>query len=159
MVRIPRSWARAGFAGLSGSGQQATPWVRPILRPPDHLYNRQVSVDLGNDGVALVATFTASGTAQALVGPNGSGDLWSLDQCYLSTSVGQFDPALCTVYNGPLPVATTAITASLAGGSAQFGMGGVGTPFGWFIYALWTGGTPGAFAFLRVTGVKTVLAN
>jgi len=27
------------------------------------------------------------------------------------------------------------------------------------VWALWSGGTSGAFAYLRVTGVKTVLTN
>lgn len=159
MVRIPRSYVHAGFARLSGSGSARDPWVKPILRPPDHLYNRQVTVDLGNDGIAPQVTFSGSGTATALVGPSAGGDLWSLDQCALSTSIGQFDPAQCQVFNGPLPLPQYAITGSLSGGLSQFGLGGVGTPFGWFIYAVWTGGTVGAFAFLRLTGVKTVLSN
>lgn len=377
MVRVPRSYRRAGMAGLSGSGPARDPWVRPILRPPDHLYNRLVTVDLGNDGIApqvrfpgaqagtvaglatnagagpmvitwtanpalgskvLVAVFgstnvpssvvdngstpssftqdaivtasghssmiyradnitlpaagsyavtvnfassttasgggvaylgvkpggptatntgTATGTAvssgavtpaapgalafavfddhsglnpetitltsagyterftqvngsafnaggcadallstaaattatwtlgdsvlwgaaiavydatvtspatpnpaaEAFVGPPGGGDVWSLDQCYISTSVGQLDPAQCIVYVGPQPVAQYAVTGSLAGGSSQFGLGGINLAFGWFVWAIWTGGTPGAFGYLRVTGTKTVLSN
>ena len=159
MVRVPRSWVRAGFAGLSGSGPARDPWLRPILRPPDHLFDRQVTVDLGNDGMAPLVTFGAAGTAQALVGPSGGGDLWSLDQCFLGTSVGAFDGSQCTVFAGPLPLPQYQITGSLSGGLSQFGMGGVGVPFGWFVYALWTGGTVGATTTLRVTGLKTVLSN
>ena len=40
---------------------------------------------------------------------------------------------------------------------SQFGLGGAALAFGWFVYAVWTGGTPGATANLRVTGVKTAL--
>jgi hypothetical protein len=159
MVRVPRSFLRAGMAGLSGSGPARDPWLKPILRPPDHLFNRQVTVDLGNDGMAPVATFTAAGTAQALIGPSSGGDLWSLDQCFISTSIGQLDPALCILYVGPLPLLNYAATNSLAGGGTQFGLGGLGVPFGWFAWALWTGGTPGAVGQLRLTGMKTVLAN
>jgi hypothetical protein len=159
MVRVPRSYVRAGFAGLSGSGRAAQPWVRPILRPPDHVFNRQVTVDLGNDGMAPYATFLAGGTAIGTVGPSSGGDLWSLDQCFLSTSVGQFDASQVIVYVGPAALPQYAITGSLAGGSSQFGMGGVGVPFGWFVFALWSGGTAGAEGFLRVTGRKTVLSN
>ena len=63
------------------------------------------------------------------------------------------------MYVGPLPLPQYAITGSLAGGGSQFGMGGVGLAFGWFVYAVWSGGTTGAFAYLRVTGTKTVLTN
>ena len=159
MVRVPRSYIRAGFAGLSGSGPLRDPWIRPILRPPDHLYDKQVTVDLGNDGMPPFAIFIAGGTAQAVVGPSGSGDLWSLDQCSVSTSVGQLDPSQCTVFVGPLPLPQYQVAPTLAGGGTQFGMGGVGVPFGWFVWALWTGGTVGAQAILRVTGRKTVLSN
>ena len=60
---------------------------------------------------------------------------------------------------GPLPLANYAVTGSLSGGSSQFGLGGVGVPFGWFVWAVWTGGVIGEFAYLRVTGQKTVLSN
>jgi hypothetical protein len=159
MVRVPRSFLRAGMAGLSGSGPARDPWLKPILRPPDHLFNRQVTVDIGNDGMAPLAVFAVGGAATAVIGPTGGGDLWSLDQCYLSTSIGQLDLAQCIVYAGPLPLPQYAVTASVSGGSSQFGMGGVGVPFGWFVWALWTGGTAGATANLRVTGTKTVLSN
>jgi hypothetical protein len=160
MVRVPASWRRAGFTGLAGSQPARAGMAIPaVRRPPDHLYDRQVTVDLGNDGVAPVAMFSASGIAQAVVGPASSGDSWSLDQCSLSTSVGQLDPAQCQLFSGPLPLPMFAVTGSLAGGQSQFGLGGVALGFGWFIWAEWTGGTPGAFAYLRVTGVKTVLTN
>lgn len=58
---------------------------------------------------------------------------------------------------GPGAVAQYAVTASLAGGASQFGLGGAALAFGWFVFAVWTGGTPGATANLRVTGVKTAL--
>ena len=101
----------------------------------------------------------SSGAGQAFIGPSSGGDLWSLDQCFLSTSTGPLDPAQCTVYAGPLPLANYAVTGSLSGGSSQFGLGGVGVPFGWFVWAVWTGGVIGEFAYLRVTGQKTVLSN
>jgi hypothetical protein len=158
MVRVPRSFIRAGFAGITVPARTGAA-VRRIPVAPDHRYWRPVTVDLGNDGMAPQVTFTAGGTAQAVVGPGSAGDLWSLDQCFLSTSVGQLDAAQCTVFAGPLPLSQYAVTGSLAGGGSQFGMGGVAVPFGWFAWALWSGGTPGALAFLRLTGVKTVLTD
>jgi hypothetical protein len=157
MVRVPRAWPP--LAGLAGANYAAGAQARRIPRPPDHLFDRPVTVDLGNDGVAPQVTFPASGTVTALAGPSGGGDSWSLDQCFLSTSVGQLDAAQCIVYVGPLPIAQYAVTGSLAGGGSQFGLGGIGLSFGWFVYAVWTGGTSGAFGYLRVTGNKTVLTN
>ena len=156
MVRLPRGWVLH-----SPAGSQAARGIsaRRIRSDPPGGYVNPVTVDLGNDGMAPQVVFGAAGGAVAVVGPSGGGDLWSLDQCYLSTSVGQLDAAECTVYAGPLPLAQYAVTGSLAGGASQFGLGGVGVPFGWFVYAVWTGGTAGATAYLRVTGSKTVLTN
>lgn len=268
MVRIPASWARAGFTRPTGSQPRRGVSARRVPSPGPEMYVRAVTVDLGNDGVAPQVTFpgflaltggpvtspgvttniltatvpagrylvawtvtlagtvggadvnnfalynggafvTSSvntgtvgsfvqapvllnvpagslnlkiltngagtagsqysaaiaqnpglpGTVQAFVGPSSGGDLWSLDQCFLSTSVGQLDAAQCVVYVGALPVPQAAVTGSLAGGGSQFGLGGVGVPFGWFVFAVWSGGTPGATAYLRVTGAKTVLTN
>jgi len=159
MVRIPVSWARAGYARYSGSLPQRGISARRIPVPDIGQYYVPVTVDLGNDGMAPVATFTAAGTAQAFVGPSSGGDLWSLDQCSVSTSVGTLDPASCLIYAGPLPVAQYQVAPTLSGGGTQFGMGGVAVPFGWFFWALWSGGTPGALAYLRLTGTKTVLTN
>ena len=156
-VRLPPGWpAMARLAGSQNARAGAA--ARRITVPPVHQYVRPVTVDLGNDGVAPTVTFPASGTVQAFCGPNVSGESWALDQCYLSTSVGPLDTAQCTVYAGPLPLAQYAVTGSLAGGAAQFGLGGVSIAFGWFIYAVWTGGTTGATAQLRVTGTKTALS-
>jgi|HubBroStandDraft_3_1064219.scaffolds.fasta_scaffold107109_3 hypothetical protein len=153
MVRIPRSWPP--MARMAGSLAATGATVRRIPVPAQGLYSGLVTVDLGNDGVAPTVIFSAAGTARAFCGPNVSGLSWALDQCFLQTSVGQLDPAQCIVYKGPQPVSTMAVTASLAGGGAQFGLGGLGVGFGEFVWALWTGGTPGATANLRVTGTKT----
>lgn len=159
MVRVPASWRNAIAHNIAMSGPGGPPAARrPHIIDP-HEYTIPVTVDLGNDGMAPQALFTAGGTAQAVVGPFSSGDLWSMDQCYLSTSVGQFDNAQVIVYVGPLPLPQYAATSSLSGGGSQFGMGGSSLEFGWFVWGLWTGGTSGAFAYLRVTGRKTVLTN
>lgn len=268
MVRIPASWARAGYARLAGSGLQTGVAARRIPVLNIGRYDTPVTVDLGNDGIAPQITLAGAGTqagilnppansgllvvpvqpgpvtinwtvtlagtvgasdvnnfvlflpgaglpgnvlatsvnpgvagsypqapvtvtvpagagplffsvrgttptagavyggtvtgpgfGQAFIGPTSGGDLWSLDQCSVSTSVGLLDTSQCIVYAGPLPLAQYQVAPSLAGGGTQFGMGGVPVPFGWFFWALWTGGTPGAFAYLRLTGVKTVLTN
>ena len=62
--------------------------------------------------------------AGARAAPAGLGQSWALDQCYLSTSIGQLDTSQCTVYVGPLALPTYAVTGSLQGGSS-----------GWFVWA------------------------
>jgi hypothetical protein len=142
----------------------APPNVRRITVTPWEQYNNLVTVDIGNDGVAQVATFGSGGTAYAFCGPDGLGASWSLDQCYLSTSVGPLDSAQVIVYLGPYmgpngAVQQYAVTNSLAGGGSQFGLGGLALEDGWYVQAYWTGGTSGAEAQLRVTGAKTVQAG
>ena len=154
MVRVPAGWRLHPMAG----SQPASGGVsRRIPVTGSAAYVNPVTVDLGNDGVAPQVQFTAAGTATARCGPRAGGESWSLDQCYLSTSAGLLDPAQCAVYAGPGTVAQYAVTGSLAGGGSQFGLGGLMVPFGWFVWALWTGGTAGTVAYLRVTGTKTAL--
>jgi hypothetical protein len=154
MVRVPRGWVLHPYAGSQPAWGGSARRI-PVASP--ELYGRAVTVDLGNDGMAPQVAFTAAGAAQAFAGPHVAGESWSLDQCFLSTSVGPLDAAQCIVYAGPLPLAQFAVTGSLAGGGSQFGLGGVGVPFGWFVWAVWSGGTAGATAVLRVTGGKTAL--
>ena len=164
MVRVPRSWLPSIASGVAGSGQGGTPAVQPVQRAPVTAYKGRVTVDLGNDGVAPAAVFTSGGEAWTFCGPNGLGESWALDQVYLSTSVGQFDPAQGFIYVGPYmtpyqPVAQYGVASNLSGGGAQFGMGGVALSSGWFVMAFWTGGTSGATAQLRCTGLKTALTG
>jgi hypothetical protein len=155
MVRLPRGWV---LHQPAGSQPARTGSVTSRVEPtPQHRYTRLLNTDIGNDGIAPVATFTAAGTAQAQAGPSGVGQSWALDQAFLSTSAGAFDPAECSLYVGPLPLQTYLIVSSLAGGGSQFGLGGVGLAPGWFVYAVWTGGTQGVSATLRVTGTKQTL--
>lgn len=162
MVAVPPGWHFHLPAG-SQRARMGTAAPRVRVTPPERYVN-PVSVDIGNDGVAPLVTFGAAGTASAFCGPSGLGQSWSLDQAYLSTSVGQLDPAQCALYVGPnpgvgVPPQNCLIVAGLAGGSSQFGLGGVGLEDGWVVFAYWTGGTSGAQAFLRVTGTKTVLTQ
>ena len=159
MVRVPRSYWRAGLAGLAGSRPAVSPQLRRIHVTDIGAYSNLITVDLGNDGNAPLAIFNGAGNAQAQVGPQGLGTAWALDQCYVSTSVGQLDPAQAIVYVGPVILPNTAVTSSIAGGGSQFALGGLAVPDGWFVWAVWTGGTPGAQANLRVTGQKTVMAG
>lgn len=133
----------------------------PVPRVED--YDRTVTVDLADDGIAQPVVFTAAGTAIAFTGPTGWGQDWQLDQCFVQTSIGTLDAAVASLFvgAGPIasPVATLQVAATLAGGGSQFGLGGTGLSFGEFVIAQWSGGTPGAVAYLRVSGLKTVLRS
>jgi hypothetical protein len=153
--RLPLLHAAAG-------SQAGSPRFAPLRRPPSPplaRYMRPVTVPVGNDGIALPVTFTAAGTAQAAAGPSGVGCTWSLDQASIYTSVGPLDAAQAALYVGPLPIAQYQQASSLAGGGAQVALGGITVDPSWFVWVLWTGGTPGALAYLLVTGAKTVLAQ
>jgi hypothetical protein len=139
----------------AGSGQAYRPLMLPIRRTPLSAYNNLATVDLGNDGVAPIALFDGDGNALAQVGPQGLGVTWALDQCVVSSSIGALDAALASVFAGPLAIPTYLVASSLAGGGSQFALGGLGVAAGWFVWAQWTGGTPGAQAYLRVTGQKS----
>lgn len=163
MVRIPASW-RGAIATPAGLGNGGLIGARRIPSDPQGLYTNLITVDLGNDGVAQQATFNSGGQAWAFAGPYGIGQTWNLDQCNVSTSVGQLDAAQASVYVGPYmqpfqPVAQYLIMQGLSGGGQQFGMGGTSVPQGWFVMAFWTGGTTGALAYLRLTGTKTALSR
>lgn len=120
-------------------------------------YGRSIVLPIGNDGIAFPAMFTSSGTATAFAGPSGVGTVWEPAQAAIYTSVGQLDPALATVFAGPLANPQFQIAALLAGGGSQVPLAGLVLTPGWFIWAEWTGGTPGATAFLNVTGRKHAL--
>ena len=163
-ARIPPAYLRVGRAVYSGAYPVRGVPYRRIMVTPVESYTRQVTTDIGNDGVAPLAQFGSGGTAYAFAGPqDGLGGSWSLDQCYASTSVGALDASQVTFYVGPYmgpgnAVLQYAVTNALSGGGAQVGMGGLGIAKGWFVQCYWTGGTSGAFAQLRVTGSKTVQA-
>lgn len=154
--------AIAGYAAApAGSWRASGPFVkltRPAS-PPIQAYGKIVTVPIGNDGIAIPGLFTAGGTAQLVVGPSGVGASWQPAQANLYTSIGQLDPASAALFIGPLPLPQYQVVASLQGGGAQVALGGVTLTPGWFVWVQWKGGTPGATAFLYVTGSKTALVT
>lgn len=155
MARVRVPW---GLHRPAGSLPARGASVFRIRRPPISRYDRLVTVDLDNDGIALPVTFSGAGTATALVGPFTSGESWALDQAQIWTSVGPLDAATATLYAGAGATPNLQVASLLAGGGSQVGLGGVGIQFGEFVIVKWTGGTPGATGSLRVTGRKTALA-
>jgi hypothetical protein len=151
---------RVAMTPQAGSWAAAGGVFRALTRPPSPpitQFLHPVTVDIGNDGISPQVTFPASGTVQAQAGPQGVGASWSLAQATMSTSIGPLDTAEAALYVGPAALPQYLIAGNLQGGLSQYGLGGLGIPAGWFVIAVWTGGTTGATASLIVTGAKTVL--
>jgi hypothetical protein len=166
MARISRGrWLHLN----AGLGQRAIPagtWLGSpdghMLRPastPIGAYTGRETVPVGPNGTATLVTFPASGKITAQVGPQGVGEVWSLDQCSVQTSVGQLDTSQCTIYCGPAAVAAYQTAPAFSGGASQLGLGGITLSVGEFVFAVWTGGTSGATAQLRVTGTRSAIVQ
>lgn len=154
---IPAGYLSSAAGSWRGSGRGG-----PLLRPPSPPigdYQTLIETIIGNDGIAIPVTFSGAGGATAFVGPQGIGASWEPTQAAIYTSVGPLDAALANIFQGPLPIAQYQVASALSGGGAQVPLGGITMVPGWFIYVVWTGGTPGALGFLTVSGSKKALVN
>lgn len=151
-----------GYLHPAAGSQRGSPPFNPLRRipvPPIGDYQTLIETIIGNDGVAVPALFSAGGVAKTLCGPQGIGASWEPVQAAIYTSVGALDPAQATVFQGPLPISQYQVAVSLQGGGDQIPLGGLTMVPGWFVYCVWTGGTPGALGFLTVSGTKKALVN
>jgi hypothetical protein len=134
--------------------------LRRIPSPPVQAYNQLVTVPIGNDGISFPVAIGAGGTARTQVGPSGVGSSWSPSQANAYSSLGQLaDPSTVSLYVGPAPIQQYQVAANLLGGGSQFALGGVTLTPGWYVWAVWAGGTPGTIVYLIVSGDKTALSN
>ena len=162
-VRRPPAAAMHTAAGSAAAARYSSGPLRRAPSPPIGAYQRLSTVPIGNDGIAFPQLVNGSGLALAWAGPAGIGTRWQAAQAAIYTSVGPADPAQAAVYVGPLPTGALSalpqfqVASFLSGGGAQVPLGGVELEPGLYVYAIWTGGTPGALAYLNVTGVKTAL--
>lgn len=110
--------------------------------------------------VTLTATETtvldASGNGTAATGPDGPQETWLPSNVYVECSTNVAE-ATCKVYAGPSPTSPWAkdITVDGSTGDATDRCN-LPVPKGWKIWATWTGGDPGAVAYLNVDYSKTV---
>ena len=153
-VLRPGVWpAGAGtWRAAAGGLQKVTaPGVIPI-----EAFRRRVTVPIGIDGQAS-ALIPASGSVTLQAGPQGIGASWALDQAGIATSVGPADPATCAIYAGPQASAPYLVAQSYAGGGDAVGLAGYTLQPGEFVFAVWSSGTVGSLAQLKVAGKKSVL--
>ncbi len=101
-------------------------------------------------------TLDGSGNGTASVGPPSPGEIWSQLQASVKVATNAAE-ATCSVYAG-----AGAPTAGYFSGATTWGSTGDSTQnlpdvrVGGNIWAVWTGGDPGAQATLTVTGTKQV---
>jgi hypothetical protein len=139
-------------AAPGGLQKMRAPAVVPIEQ-----FTRRISAPIGIDGQAS-GVVSAAGTVSLQAGPQGIGARWALDQAGIATSVGAVDTATCAVYAGPQASAPYLVAQSYAAGCDAIGLAGYTLQPGEFVFAVWSGGTPGSLAQLKVAGTKTVLA-
>lgn len=101
-------------------------------------------------------TLNGSGNATAQLGPTGPQETWTPSNVSVicSTNVSE---AVCKAFAGPSasPAYFKDITVDGSTGDATDKCN-LPIPKGWFVWAVWTGGDPGATATLNVDGVKQV---
>jgi hypothetical protein len=127
------------------------PAVIPITR-----FTRRVTSPIAVDGQAS-GVVGAGGAVTLSVGPQGIGASWQPDQAGIATSVGAGDTATAAVFVGPAAIAPFQVAQSYAAGGDAIGLAGYTLSPGEFVTVVWTGGTAGSIAQLKVTGSETVL--
>jgi hypothetical protein len=152
-----RPIAYPAAAGTWRASSGFTKVTAPATVPPE-LYRNPVSVPIGTAGQQSTPVLSDK-TAVLQAGPAGVGASWALDQAGIATSVGAADTATCAIYAGPQASAPYLVAQSYAGGGDAIGLAGYTLLPGEFVWAVWSGGTPGSLAQLKVAGTQTVLTT
>lgn len=101
-------------------------------------------------------TLDASGNGTAKLGPLSARETWRPTNVHVSVTTN-VNEATCTVYVGDSPSASTFRDSSYSGSSGDMLDSLVDViAAGWYVYAVWTGGDPGAQATAVVTGTRDV---
>ena len=156
MRGIPYELARI----IEAQYERATKPIRPMRRSysaPIGAYTQTVRTDI--PAGTGYATISAGGTATVQVGPQGIGTVWYPAVANIATSTGANDVSTCQLYYGPLSQLSAVSGTSYAGGGDSIGLSVPPLRPGYFIVAVWTGGTSGALASLQVLGSQDVLAT
>lgn len=137
------------------AGNQFTKVTAPPVIPVQS-FTRRVSVPIGIDG-QQTGIIGAGGTVSLQAGPQGIGASWALDQAGIATSVGALDTSTCAIYVGPQATAPYLVAQSYAGGGDAIGLAGYTLQPGEFVWAVWSSGSAGSSAQLKVSGIKNAL--
>jgi hypothetical protein len=155
-----RRTLRASVYPASAGTWRASRGLRKLVRPATvgmEQFTRRVTITIGIGG-QVSGLVGAGGSVTLQAGPSGVGASWALDQAGIATSVGASDTATCAVYVGPVIGAPYQVATSYAGGGDAVGLAGYSLQPGEFVFAVWSQGTPGSVAQLKVSGLQSVLA-
>jgi hypothetical protein len=143
-------------AGTWRAAPQGLVKLRTPATVPVEAFTGRQAVPIGIDG-QVSGVVGAGGQVTLQVGPQGIGASWALDQAGIGTSLGAADASTCAVYVGPQAAGPYLVAQSYAGGGDAVGLAGIVLQPGEFVWALWSGGTSGSTAQLKVSGTKSVL--
>lgn len=114
-----------------------------------------VSVPIGPEGTAQV-TLDGSGNGTARTGPLSARETWHPATASVRAS-SAVSEATCLTYIGDSPTQANFIDGTFSGSSGDSTDRVAGVPnikTGWYVWAVWAGGDPGATATLNVNGTK-----
>jgi hypothetical protein len=151
----PRVYPASAGTWRAAGGQFSK--LRSPARVPIQSFSQRITVPIGIDG-QVSALVGAAGSVTLFVGPQGVGASWALDQAGFGTSVGAADTATAAVYVGPQATQPYFVAQSYAGGGDAAGLAGIVLQPGEFVWVVWSGGTSGSTAQLKVSGLKSALA-
>ena len=114
------------------------------------------TVGIGPEGQGI-AFLDGSGNGTAKVGPLTAREVWSPANIHVSVST-DIAEATCNIYVGDDTSQRNFRDATFSGsaGDASDKIGSDVIKAGQFVWAVWTGGDPGAQAIMRVTGTKQI---
>ena len=113
-----------------------------------------MQLPIGPEGQATI-TLDGSGNGTAKVGPLTARENWQPQIASVSVATNAAEAA-CKVYVGPAATAAYFLDGTLSGstGDSTDRVSAAPCPHGYWVWAVWAGGDPGAVATLRVTGTK-----
>lgn len=104
-------------------------------------------------------TLNGSGAGTVQVGPNSPGETWAPSQVSVSCSATvTTGTCQCNIYAGPGASQSTFVDGTFSGdtGDTSDAIGGREVHPGESVFAVWSGGVPGATATAVVAGTRTV---
>ena len=117
------------------------------------------TVAIGPEGAATVV-LNGQGGGTLKVGPIGPREVWSPLVASVSATTGSpiVNEAQCRIYIGPSPTPQYFVDGTLSGstGDSTANVSGSSVSLPWSVWAVWSGGDPGAVATLNVSGTKAI---
>jgi hypothetical protein len=104
---------------------------------------------------SVTAVLNGAGAGTARTGPSGARETWYPTNAAVSCSTNVAE-AQCRIYVGDQPIPSNLVDSTLSGstGDATGRVGAAPVTLGRYVWAVWTGGDPGAVATLSVTGTR-----